>query len=239
MSLLRVEDARGGYGKVDILNGCSLNVEADQVAVIIGPNGAGKSTLMKAVFGLVHLRKGGVFFDGEDITNLATQKVVRHGLAYVPQESNVFPTMTVEENLEMGAYLRDDDFAPQMERVFELFPRLAERKNQSAGTMSGGERQMLAMGRAMMMEPRLLLLDEPTAGLSPKFIDQTFEMVKHVNKELGIGILMVEQNAKQALAIADMGYVLVMGENRHTDTGRALLDDPEVGQLFLGGRGHG
>lgn len=239
MSLLKVEDIRGGYGKVDILNGCSLNVEADEVAVIIGPNGAGKSTLMKAVFGLVHLRKGGVFFDGEDITNLPTQKIVKHGLAYVPQESNVFPTMTVEENLEMGAFLRNDDYAPQMERIYDLFPRLAERKNQDAGTMSGGERQMLAMGRAMMMEPRLLLLDEPTAGLSPKFIDQTFEMVKHVNKQLGIGILMVEQNAKQALGIADMGYVLVMGENRYTDTGQALLDNPEVGQLFLGGRGHG
>ena len=239
MSLLKVEEARGGYGKVDILNGCSLSVEQDEVAVIIGPNGAGKSTLMKAVFGLVHLRKGGVFFDGEDITNMPTQKIVRHGLAYVPQESNVFPTMTVEENLEMGAFLRNDDYSVQMERMYDLFPRLAERKNQDAGTMSGGERQMLAMGRAMMMEPRLLLLDEPTAGLSPKFIDQTFDMIKHVNKQLGIGILMVEQNAKQALRIADMGYVLVMGENRHTDTGQALLDDPEVGQLFLGGRGHG
>lgn len=239
MSLLKVEEIRGGYGKADILNGCSLNVEADQVAVIIGPNGAGKSTLMKAVFGMVHVRRGGVFFDGEDITNLATPKIVKHGLAYVPQESNVFPTMTVEENLEMGAFLRDDDFTAQMDRIFDLFPRLAERKSQLAGTMSGGERQMLAMGRAMMMEPRLLLLDEPTAGLSPKFIDQTFEMVQRINKHMGIGILMVEQNAKQALAIADMGYVLVMGENRYTDTGQALLDDPEVGQLFLGGRGHG
>lgn len=235
MTLLKVEEVHGGYGKADILNGCSLSVEKDEIAVIIGPNGAGKSTLMKAVFGLVHLRKGGVFFDDGDITNLATQKVVAHGLAYVPQESNVFPNMTVEENLEMGAFLRDDDYQHQIDRTYELFPRLAERRSQHAGTMSGGERQMLAMGRAMMMEPRLLLLDEPTAGLSPKFIDQTFEMVKHINKELGIGILMVEQNAKQALAIADKGYVLVMGQNRYEDSGQALLDNAEVAQMFLGG----
>ena len=190
---------------------------------------------MKAVFGMVHLRKGGVFFDGEDITNMPTQKIVKHGLAYVPQESNVFSTMTVAENLEMGAFLRNDDYSAQMDRIFDLFPRLAERKNQDAGTMSGGERQMLAMGRAMMMEPRLLLLDEPTAGLSPKFIDQTFDMVRHVNKELGIGIVMVEQNARQALNVADRGYVLQMGRNRHEDTGQNLLNDPEVSEMFLGG----
>ncbi|MBF0249044.1 MAG: ABC transporter ATP-binding protein [Alphaproteobacteria bacterium] len=235
MSLLKIEEVRGGYGKADILNGCSLEVAHGEIAVIIGPNGAGKSTLMKAVFGLAHIHKGGIFFNGEDITNLATQKVVAHGLAYVPQENNVFPTMTVEENLEMGAFLRDDDFREQMERVFELFPRLKERRAQPAGTMSGGERQMLAMGRAMMMEPRMLLLDEPTAGLSPKYIDQTFELVKTVNDLLGVTILMVEQNARQALEIADKGHVLVMGRNRHDGTGRELLDDPDVARMFLGG----
>ncbi len=235
MSLLKVEAAVGGYGKTDILNGCSLEVKHGRISVIIGPNGAGKSTLMKAVFALVRLRRGAVFLDGEDITNLNTQKIVAHGLAYVPQESNVFPTMSVAENLKMGAFLRRDDPAAQMEYIYELFPRLKERRTQLAGTMSGGERQMLAMGRAMMMEPRLLLLDEPTAGLSPKFIDQTFEMIRHVNKELGIGILMVEQNAKKALEIADMGYVLVMGKNRYSDAGQALLNDPEVGRMFLGG----
>ncbi len=234
MSLLKVENAVGGYGKTDILNGCSLDVEKGQISVIIGPNGAGKSTLMKAVFALVHVRRGGIFIDGEDITNLSTQKIVAHGLAYVPQESNVFPTMSVAENLQMGAFLRHDDTTEQLERIYDLFPRLKERRSQMAGTMSGGERQMLAMGRAMMMEPRLLLLDEPTAGLSPKFIDQTFEMIYRINKDLGIGILMVEQNAKKALGIADMGYVLVMGRNRYTDTGQTLLNDPEVGRMFLG-----
>jgi branched-chain amino acid transport system ATP-binding protein len=234
VTLLEAKAVYGGYGGVDILNGVNLTVGHDEIVVIIGPNGAGKSTLMKAIFGLAKVREGHVLFDGSDITNKRADQIVRRGLGYVPQENNVFPTMTVEENLEMGAFLRDDDFRPQMERIYGFFPRLAERRRQAAGSMSGGERQMLAMGRALMLEPKLLLLDEPTAGLSPKFVDQTFEQIRAIN-ELGVGILMVEQNAKQALAVADRGYVLVMGANRHEDTGANLLANSEVAEMFLGG----
>ena len=226
--LLHVHKVHGGYGGADILNGTDLVANQDEVVVIVGPNGAGKSTLMKAVFGLATVRMGTITFEGKDITGLKPDRVVRRGISYVPQEANVFPSLTVQENLEMGAYLRNDDYRPQMEKIYEYFPRLAERKNQAAGLMSGGERQMVAMGRALMLEPKLLMLDEPTAGLSPKFIDAALEQIK-------IGILMVEQNAKQALGIADRGYVLQMGRNRHEDTGQGLLNDPEVSEMFLGG----
>ncbi|SDG52133.1 ABC transporter ATP-binding protein [Roseospirillum parvum] len=232
--LVEIDKVTGGYGGSDILSDVELSMTADQIVVIIGPNGAGKSTLMKSVFGLVRIRQGHIRLDGEEITNLRPDLVVQKGVGYVPQERNVFPSMTVAENLEMGAFLRRDDFRPQMRRMYDLFPRLAERRDQLAGSMSGGERQMLAMARALMLEPRLLLLDEPTAGLSPLFIDQTFERIKEINS-LGIGILMVEQNARQALAIADMGYVLATGRNRYTDTGANLLDNPEVAEMFLGG----
>lgn len=234
MSLLEVRDIYGGYGGVDILNGASLTTDGDEIVVIIGPNGAGKSTLMKAVFGLVKVRAGDIFFEGQSVTGLRPDQIVRRGLSYVPQENNVFPSMTVEENLEMGAYLRDDDFSGQMARIYEYFPRLKERRRQFAGSMSGGERQMLAIGRALMLEPKLLMLDEPTAGLSPKFADQTLEQIKTI-RELGVGILLVEQNAKQALAIADRGCVLVMGKDRYVDTARGLLDNREVAEMFLGG----
>lgn len=234
MTFLVTEDVYGGYGGLDILNGTDIAVAQGEIAVIVGPNGAGKSTLMKAVFGLVKVRKGRIALDGAEIANQAPEKMVRRGVSYVPQEHNVFPTMTVRENLEMGAYPRNDDIRPQMDKVFELFPRLAERQDQEAGLMSGGERQMVAMGRALMMEPRLLMLDEPTAGLSPKFIDHTFEQIKAVNA-LGITILMVEQNARQALSIAHRGFVLAMGRKRYEDTGPALLANPEVAEMFLGG----
>jgi branched-chain amino acid transport system ATP-binding protein len=234
MSLLLAEDVFGGYGDTDILHGISMEMDPAEVVAIVGPNGAGKSTAMKAVFGLVQVREGRIRFDDQDITNLQPDRIVARGMCYVPQEKNVFPSLTVNENLEMGAFIRRDDFSAQIERVYELFPPLKERRGQPAGTLSGGQRQMVAIGRALMLDPKLLLLDEPTAGLSPKFIDLIFERVREINAQ-GVGILMVEQNAKQALAMADRGYVLVLGRNRHEDTGRNLLNDPEIAEMFLGG----
>jgi branched-chain amino acid transport system ATP-binding protein len=234
MSLLEARDLYGGYGGADILRGTNLRLDREEIAVIVGPNGAGKSTAMKAVFGLVRVRKGSVLFNGADITNARPEQMVRRGIAYVPQERNVFPSLTVRENLEMGAYLLKGDIRPRLEKVYELFPKLRERRNQQAGLMSGGERQMVAMGRALMIEPTLLMLDEPTAGLSPLLIDETFERIRDI-RDLGIGVLMVEQNAKQALAIADRGYVLATGENRYEDTGPNLLANREVAEMFLGG----
>ncbi|MEX0430989.1 ABC transporter ATP-binding protein [Spiribacter insolitus] len=234
MSLLQASGLYAGYGGVDILRGTNLRVEADEIVVIVGPNGAGKSTAMKAVFGLVPIREGRVEYMGEDITNRPPERMVTRGIAYVPQESNVFPSLSVLENLELGAYALSGDHRPRMEKIFEIFPRLKERRHQQAGVMSGGERQMVAMGRALMVDPHLLMLDEPTAGLAPRLIDETFERIKGIN-QLGIGVLMVEQNARQALAAADRGYVLATGENRYEDTGPALLANPEVAEMFLGG----
>ncbi|MEN2978033.1 ABC transporter ATP-binding protein [Tistrella bauzanensis] len=234
MALLEVEGVRGGYGEVDILNGINMRVDEGEIVVIIGPNGAGKSTAMKAVFGLVKIRQGHVRFQGTDITNLRPDRIVHHGMCYVPQENNVFPTLTVQENLEMGAFIRRDDIRPTMERIYDLFPVMREKRRQPAGSLSGGQRQMVAMGRALMLEPKLLLLDEPTAGLAPAIIDQMFQNIIKINK-LGVGILMVEQNAKQALAMSHRGYVLVQGRDRFTDTGSALLDNREVAEMFLGG----
>ncbi|MBZ9559835.1 MULTISPECIES: ABC transporter ATP-binding protein [unclassified Modicisalibacter] len=233
-SLLDARDIYGGYGGVDILQGTNLRVDPDEIVVIVGPNGAGKSTAMKAVFGLLRIRAGEVRYKGEAITNAKPEQMVRRGIAYVPQEKNVFPSLTVRENLEMGAYLMKGDLSERLDKVYTLFPKLAERRRQQAGLMSGGERQMVAMGRALMIDPELLMLDEPTAGLSPLLIDETFERIKEINAQ-GIGVLMVEQNAKQALAIADRGYVLATGRNRHEDTGPNLLADPEVAEMFLGG----
>jgi branched-chain amino acid transport system ATP-binding protein len=233
MTILDMKDIQAGYGGVDILQGAGLSVGQSEIVVIVGPNGAGKSTLMKVAFGLVHVRSGQVLYRGQEITNLAPERIVALGIGYVPQESNVFPSMSVEENLEMGAFLRRDDIGPAMERVFALFPRLKERRRQSAGSMSGGERQMVAMGRALMAEPELLLLDEPTAGLAPAIVQQTFERILAINA-LGVAILMVEQNARQALSVAHRAYILAMGRNRHEGTGAALLADPEIGELFLG-----
>ena len=232
--LLRIEGLFGGYGGADILHGVDLALGSDEIVVVIGPNGAGKSTLMKSIFGLVSVRAGRVWFDGADITGLRADQIARRGMSYVPQERNVFAAMTVEENLEMGAYLRRDDTAPQLERIYALFPPLRERRRQEAGSMSGGERQMLAMGRALMLQPRLLLLDEPTAALAPKYVEETFQRIREIN-HAGIGILMVEQNAKQALAVADRGIVLAMGENRFEDSGPKLLANREVAEMYLGG----
>ncbi|RJE85263.1 ABC transporter ATP-binding protein [Paracoccus onubensis] len=234
MNYLSATDMRGGYGKADILHGCTLNVEKGQIAVIVGPNGAGKSTAMKAVFGMLPLREGQVTLDGQDITTLSPQERVRKGMGFVPQVNNVFPSMSVEENLEMGAFIRNDDIAATMDQVFDLFPVLKDKRRQAAGELSGGQRQQVAVGRALMTRPQLLMLDEPTAGVSPIVMDELFDRIIEIART-GISILMVEQNARQALGIADIGYVLVQGQNRYTDTGQALLADPEVRRTFLGG----
>lgn len=228
------ESMTGGYGPVDILHDCTIAVDPGQIAVIVGPNGAGKSTAMKAVFGMLNLRGGHVKLDGEDITGLSPQDRVAKGMAFVPQTHNIFVSMTVEENLEMGAFLRRDDISTTMEQVYELFPILRDKRRQAAGELSGGQRQQVAVGRALMTQPKVLMLDEPTAGVSPIVMDELFDRIIEVART-GISILMVEQNARQALNIADMGYVLVQGANRYTDTGEALLADPEVRKTFLGG----
>lgn len=233
-NVLELDDVVGGYGETQILHGVSLNVGDGEIVAIIGPNGAGKSTAMKAVFGLLRLSSGKVLLDGQDITNTPPDQVVKKGVCYVPQTSNIFPTLTVEENLEMGAYVRNDDIRPRLNEIYQMFPPLLEKRRQVAGTLSGGQRQMVAMGKALMLEPRILLVDEPTAGLSPKFRGEIFHIIKDINAA-GTPILMVEQNAKQALSIAARGYVLVDGQNRLEDTGQGLLANKEVGEMFLGG----
>ena len=224
----------GGYGGADILKGCTISVESGEIAVIVGPNGAGKSTAMKAMFGMLDLRAGSVLLNGEDITSLPPQHRVQRGMGFVPQTQNVFTSMTVEENLEMGGFIRGDDFSDTIEEIYNLFPVLREKRAQPAGELSGGQRQQVAVGRALMTQPKVLMLDEPTAGVSPIVMDELFDRIIDVART-GIAILMVEQNAKQALAIADRGYVLVQGENRYTDSGAALLANPDVRRAFLGG----
>ena len=228
------EAMTGGYGATDILHDCTIAVEKGQIAVIVGPNGAGKSTAMKAVFGMINLRGGRVRLNGEDITKLSPQDRVARGMAFVPQTHNIFTSMTVEENLEMGAFLRRDDIKPALEQVYNLFPILKTKRAQPAGELSGGQRQQVAVGRALMTQPQVLMLDEPTAGVSPIVMDELFDRIIEVARS-GISILMVEQNARQALNIADKGYVLVQGANRYTDTGANILADPDVRRSFLGG----
>jgi branched-chain amino acid transport system ATP-binding protein len=232
--VLELDSITGGYGETEILHDVSLEVRAGEIVTIIGPNGAGKSTALKAVFGLLRLSRGQIRLDGADITNTAPDRVVRQGVCYVPQTENIFPTLTVQENLEMGAYVRDDDFWPRLHEVYELLPELAERRRQRAGTLSGGQRQMVAIGKALMLEPKILLLDEPTAGLAPKFRHEIFQVIQDINR-LGAPILMVEQNARLALSIADRAYVLVDGSNRIDDAGPALIANREVARMFLGG----
>jgi len=234
MGFLSGESMFGGYGGADILQGCSIGVDKGEIAVVVGPNGAGKSTAMKAMFGMLDLRKGSVELDGREISDLPPQERVTMGMGFVPQNANVFTSMTVQENLEMGAFIRRDDVGATMEQVFSLFPVLAEKRTQAAGELSGGQRQQVAVGRALMTRPTVLMLDEPTAGVSPIVMDELFDRIIEIAKT-GIAILMVEQNARQALGIADRGFVLVQGQNRYTDTGAALLADPEVRKAFLGG----
>lgn len=234
MSFLSGVDMVGGHGGADILKGCTIEVDEGEIAVIVGPNGAGKSTAMKALLGMLDLKQGEIRFRGKDISGLTPQDRIAEGIAFVPQTNNVFTSMTVYENLEMGAFLRDDDISATVEQIYELFPILAEKRGQLAGELSGGQRQQVAVARALMSQPEVLMLDEPTAGVSPIVMDELFDRILEV-REAGVAILMVEQNARQALHIADRGYVLVIGENRHTDTGAALLADPEVRRSFLGG----
>jgi branched-chain amino acid transport system ATP-binding protein len=234
MSVLELKDISGGYGEADILHGVTLTIGEGEIVVVIGPNGAGKSTAMKAVFGLLRLSGGTITLAGEDITCMDPARVVRKGVCYVPQTNNVFSTLTVQENLEMGAYIREDNFKPRIQEIYEMFPPLAEKRKQRAGELSGGQRQMVAMGKALMVEPKILLLDEPTAGLSPIYRKEIFDTVRQINAT-GIPILMVEQNAKQSLAVADRGYILVDGRNRTQGKGSDLLQDPEIAEMFLGG----
>ena len=232
--LVHVDNIVAGYvPEVDILNGCSLKLSPGELVGIIGPNGAGKSTLLKALFGLLDVRKGTVTFKGEDITGLTAHELVSRGIGYVPQNNNVFPSLTISENLEMGVFLRPKTFKERLNFVTDMFPRLGERLGQRAGSLSGGERQMLAMSRALMMDPQVLLLDEPSAGLSPVLQDQVFINTKEINKA-GVAVVMVEQNAARCLQICDRGYVLDQGTNAYTDTGRNLLTDPNVIALYLG-----
>jgi len=234
VAFLSATNMTGGYGGADIISDCSITVEQGEIAVVVGPNGAGKSTAMKAVFGMLDLRSGKVELDGRDITAMAPQERVRIGMGFVPQNRNVFVSLTVQENLEMGAYICDYDIAENLQQVYELFPALREKRAQVAGELSGGQRQQVAVGRALMTRPRLLMLDEPTAGVSPIVMDDLFDRILEI-ASTGIAILMVEQNARHALEIADRGFVLVQGSNRFTDTGQNLLADPEVRRSFLGG----
>ena len=234
MSFLIGKEMSAGYGGTDILHACTIGVEQGEIAVVVGPNGAGTSTAMKAVCGMLPLREGSVLMDDRDITHLKPQDRVRNGMGFVPQNNNVFTSLTVQENLEMGAFIRRDDFSDTLTQVFDLFPVLKEKRSQAAGELSGGQRQQVAVGRALMTQPQVLMLDEPTAGVSPIVMDELFDRIIEIARS-GIAILMVEQNAKQALSIADKGYVLVQGRNRYTDTGSALLANPNVRKAFLGG----
>ena len=231
---LSAENMLGGYGETTILNDCSISVKKGEIAVIVGPNGAGKSTAMKAIFGMLDLRAGNIIFDGKDISDLKPQERVKSGMGFVPQTHNVFTSMTVMENLEIGGFTNQENLSKNISEVFKLFPVLDEKQKQLVGELSGGQRQQVAVGRALMTNPKLLMLDEPTAGVSPLVVKELFEKIISIART-GIAILMVEQNARQALEIADNGFVLVQGENKYTDKGSKLLSNKEVRKAFLGG----
>ncbi len=234
MIILKAEDITAGYTEIDILHDVNIRVRSGEIVSIIGPNGAGKSTLLKTIFGILEPRNGSVTLKDEDITGLKPDKIARKGISYVPQVDNVFPSMTIQENLEMGAFIRNDDYSQRLDEVYNLFPILSERKKQKVGQLSGGQRQMVAMGRALMLDPQVLLLDEPSAGLAPVLVSDIFEKIMEINAT-GVAMIIVEQNAKEALKMAQHGYVLAMGRNALDDTGEALLANEEVGRLYLGG----
>ena len=234
MYLLSGENLTCGYNKINILTNCNIGVNKGEIASIVGPNGAGKSTAMKAIFGLLPLRSGQIILDGEDITHLKPQERVLKGMGFVPQNNNIFPSLTVQENLEMGAFISDDNFNDILDYIYNLFPILKEKQFQQAGELSGGQRQQVAVGRALMTKPKVLMLDEPSAGVSPIVMESLFLKIQEIAKQ-GTSILMVEQNAKQALKISDLGFVLTQGKNLFTDSGKALLANKEVRQAFLGG----
>ena len=234
MTVLEAREVVSGYGEVEILHGVSIRVEEGEIVTIIGPNGAGKSTLLKTVFGLLPCKRGKVFFGGEDVTGQSPQVMVRKGMCYVPQSDNVFPSLTVQENLEMGAFIRRDDYRPKIEEVLALFPDVLERRHTRAGKLSGGQRQMLALARALMLDPRILLLDEPSASLAPNMVDLVFTKILDINRS-GVAIVMVEQNARESLKLSHRGYVLAMGQNRLEGSGESLLDNEEMGKAYLGG----
>jgi ABC-type branched-subunit amino acid transport system ATPase component len=234
VTVLEAREVVSGYGEVEILHDVSIKVEEEEIVTIIGPNGAGKSTLLKTVFGLLPCKRGTVVFDGEDVTGRSPQVMVRKGMCYVPQSDNVFPSLTVQENLEMGAFIRRDNYRPKIEEVLALFPDVLERRHTRAGKLSGGQRQMLALARALMLEPRILLLDEPSASLAPNMVQLVFAKILDINRS-GVAIVMVEQNARESLKLSHRGYVLAMGQNRLEGRGESLLESEEVGRTYLGG----
>jgi ABC-type branched-subunit amino acid transport system ATPase component len=234
MRVLEARNLTSGYGETDILHDVSMKLEEKEIVSIIGPNGAGKSTLLKTIFGILRPRQGVVRLGDEEITGLSPDKIVRKGMSYVPQVNNVFPSLTIQENLEMGAFVRTDDYRDRLQEMYDLFPLLKDRKNQKVGSLSGGQRQMVAMGRALMLDPKVLLLDEPSASLAPMLVEMIFEKIVDINKT-GVAIIVVEQNARETLKISDRGYVLATGRKVFEDTGKAILENEEVGKLYLGG----
>jgi len=234
MIILKTDDITAGYTEVDILHNVHVRVRSGEIVSVIGPNGAGKSTLLKTIFGILKPRQGNVTLKDEDITGLKPDRIARRGISYVPQVDNVFPSMTIQENLEMGAFIRNDDYSRRFDEVYDLFPIMRERRKEKAGKLSGGQRQMVAMGRALMLDPQVLLLDEPSAGLAPLLVADIFEKIKEINAT-GVAMIIVEQNAREALKMANHGYVLAMGKNVLDDSGESLLANEEVGRLYLGG----
>jgi ABC-type branched-subunit amino acid transport system ATPase component len=234
MKVLEARNLTSGYGETDILHDVSIKLQEKEIVSIIGPNGAGKSTLLKTIFGILKPRQGAVRLQDEDITGLSPDKIVRKGMSYVPQVDNVFPSLTIQENLEMGAFVRTDDYRHRLQEIYDLFPILKDRRNQKVGSLSGGQRQMVAMGRALMLDPRVLLLDEPSASLAPLLVEMIFEKIVDINKT-GVALMVVEQNARETLKISHRGYVLATGRKVFEDTGKAILENEEVGKLYLGG----